>query len=139
MRYSRTSGGRDIPVWMIYDRHMLRPFMRPLVPPALAGLLFATGGLIGCEPSGTGSATQEVDRPGEVVTVAYRVEGMTCEGCAASIERELTKVDGVQECRVTLMPGRAHVTARRATDRRIVLQRIEELGFRAEVIDRQAE
>ncbi|WP_220461432.1 heavy-metal-associated domain-containing protein [Rugamonas apoptosis] len=43
-------------------------------------------------------------------TVALEIEGMTCGGCAASIEKMLYGVAGVQTAAVTLNGGRAEVT-----------------------------
>ncbi|MBA5639921.1 heavy-metal-associated domain-containing protein [Duganella sp. LX20W] len=43
-------------------------------------------------------------------TVALEIEGMTCGGCAASIEKMLYGVAGVQTAAVTLDGGRAEIT-----------------------------
>ncbi len=39
-----------------------------------------------------------------------KVNGMTCQGCVASVTRVLKAVDGVAQAEVTLQPGEAKVT-----------------------------
>ena len=43
-------------------------------------------------------------------TVKLAVEGMSCQGCVASVTRVLKAVPGVTEAVVTLKPGTATVT-----------------------------
>jgi len=43
-------------------------------------------------------------------TVAMKVEGMTCNGCVASVTRVLKGTAGVRDAQVTLTPGQATVT-----------------------------
>jgi copper chaperone len=43
-------------------------------------------------------------------TVALEIEGMTCGGCAASIEKMLYGVAGVETAAVTLDGARAEIT-----------------------------
>jgi copper chaperone len=43
-------------------------------------------------------------------TVTFKVEGMTCGGCVASVTRVLKAVAGVDDVAVTLTPGAARVT-----------------------------
>ena len=43
-------------------------------------------------------------------TVAMKVQGMTCNGCVASVSRVLKGTPGVEDAEVTLTPGRAKVT-----------------------------
>ncbi len=40
----------------------------------------------------------------------YNVEGMTCNGCVASVTEKLNKVDGVKEVKVDLEKGEAKIT-----------------------------
>lgn len=42
-------------------------------------------------------------------TVAIKVEGMTCNGCVASVTRVLEAIPGVQSAEVTLRPAEAKV------------------------------
>ena len=41
--------------------------------------------------------------------VSFKVEGMTCGGCIASVKRVLEALPGVSNVNVTLDPGRATV------------------------------
>ena len=43
-------------------------------------------------------------------TVKLDVQGMTCQGCVASVTRVLKAVPGVTDAAVTLQPGAATVT-----------------------------
>ncbi|MBW8244468.1 heavy metal translocating P-type ATPase [Muricauda oceani] len=40
----------------------------------------------------------------------YSIEGMTCGGCASSVEEQLAKVDGVQDVQVNLEKAEANIT-----------------------------
>src|SRR5215210_7430369 len=44
-----------------------------------------------------------------VRTVTFRVKGMTCEGCAVSIEKALKDTEGVLDARVSYEKGQAWV------------------------------
>lgn len=44
-------------------------------------------------------------------TFSFDVSGMTCGGCTASVQRALTKLDGVSQVGVTLTPGVVTVVA----------------------------
>jgi len=43
-------------------------------------------------------------------TLSFDVGGMTCGGCVGSVQRTLSKLDGVSNAEVTLSPGVASVT-----------------------------
>jgi copper chaperone len=43
-------------------------------------------------------------------TATLNVEGMTCQGCVASVTRVLKALPGVHDVEVTLDPGRATVS-----------------------------
>ena len=43
-------------------------------------------------------------------TVTFKVNGMTCQGCVASVTRVLKAVPGVSEVVVQLQPGSARVS-----------------------------
>ena len=43
-------------------------------------------------------------------THTFDVSGMTCEGCGSSVQRAISKLDGVTHADVTLHPGLAIVT-----------------------------
>ena len=42
-------------------------------------------------------------------TFSFDVSGMTCGGCTGSVQRALSKIDGVSHAEVTLRPGTALV------------------------------
>ena len=42
-------------------------------------------------------------------TLSFDVSGMTCGGCTGSVQRALSKIDGVVQADVTLRPGVATV------------------------------
>ena len=42
-------------------------------------------------------------------TLSFDVSGMTCGGCTGSVQRALSKIDGVSHAEVTLRPGVATV------------------------------
>ena len=44
-------------------------------------------------------------------TLSFDVSGMTCVGCTGSVQRALSKIDGVNHAEVTLHPGIASVVA----------------------------
>ncbi|WP_421883987.1 heavy-metal-associated domain-containing protein [Methylibium sp.] len=44
-------------------------------------------------------------------TLSFDVRGMTCGGCTGSVQRTLSKIDGVSHAEVTLNPGVASVVA----------------------------
>ncbi len=44
-------------------------------------------------------------------TLSFDVSGMTCGGCTGSVQRTLSKIDGVSQTEVTLRPGVATVVA----------------------------
>jgi copper chaperone len=44
-------------------------------------------------------------------TLKFDVHGMTCGGCTGSVQRALSKIDGVSHVDVTLRPGSATLEA----------------------------
>jgi copper chaperone CopZ len=42
-------------------------------------------------------------------TLSFDVSGMTCGGCTGSVQRALSRIDGVSHAEVTLRPGLATV------------------------------
>ena len=71
-------------------------------------------------------------------TLKFDVNGMTCGGCTGSVQRAISKIDGVSSADVTLRPGEAIVQVDPA---RVTAQQIEtaitQLGYqvRARFID----
>lgn len=46
-------------------------------------------------------------------TLNFDIKGMTCGGCTSSVQRAITKLDGVSHADVTLHPGAATVVVDR--------------------------
>jgi len=67
-------------------------------------------------------------------TLSFDVSGMTCGGCTGSVQRTLSKIDGVSHAEVTLHPGVASVVAdpERVTPVQIEAA-ITGLGYQAKV------
>jgi copper chaperone len=67
-------------------------------------------------------------------TLSFDVGGMTCGGCTGSVQRALSKLDGVSQAEVTLSPGMATVQAdpARVTPAQIE-SAIASLGYPAKV------
>ena len=65
-------------------------------------------------------------------TLMFDVSGMTCGGCTGSVQRALSKIDGVVQADVTLRPGLATVVvdAAQVTPDRLEAA-ITKLGFPA--------
>jgi mercuric transport protein len=57
-------------------------------------------------------------------TVTLRVGGMTCEGCAVTIEKALKDTDGVIEARVSYEKGEAWV---KYNDRKMSLRKLRQV------------
>ena len=65
-------------------------------------------------------------------TLSFDVSGMTCGGCTGSVQRALSKIDGVVQAEVTLRPGVATVVVdgSRVTAAQLELV-ITQIGFPA--------
>ncbi|MDF1545133.1 MAG: heavy metal translocating P-type ATPase [bacterium] len=64
--------------------------------------------------------------------LSLKIEGIHCASCVATIEKGMSKVDGVDECRVNLTLGSATVNFDRARiDQNQIIDQISELGFGA--------
>ena len=67
-------------------------------------------------------------------TLKFDVHGMTCGGCTGSVQRALSKIDGVSHVDVTLSPGSATLEAdtSRVTPGQIEAA-ISSLGYQAKL------
>ncbi|CAN5440800.1 mercury resistance system periplasmic binding protein MerP [soil metagenome] len=67
-------------------------------------------------------------------TLKFDVHGMTCGGCSGSVQRALSKIDGVSHVDVTLHPGAATLEAdtTRVTATQIEAA-ISSLGYQAKL------
>jgi copper chaperone len=57
-------------------------------------------------------------------TVTLRVKGMTCGGCAASVEKALKSTDGVTDVKVSFEKGKAVV---KYNDQKVTVARLREV------------
>lgn len=60
-------------------------------------------------------------------TLSLFVENIKCSGCAASIEKALLKLYGVENVRVEIASGEVIVTGN--ADRQQLVQKLTELGY----------
>lgn len=75
----------------------------------------------------------------ERAQVTLDVQGMTCDGCAAHVEKALGGVAGVEEAKVpSWRAGRATVTAGASVGDDALVQAVEAAGYRAQVRERRA-
>lgn len=73
-----------------------------------------------------GTSTLMTDQAGEDQSVTLRVHGMVCEGCRATIKRELQATDGVSYVVINLAAG--VVTVRGTTSIEVVMKTITSSG-----------
>jgi copper chaperone CopZ len=66
-----------------------------------------TSGCSCCAPAPTSGLQigRRHEDTGSIVVTDYKVEGMTCAGCASRVTAQLKKVAGVTDVRVSLSPG----------------------------------
>ncbi len=85
---------------------------------------------------GLGAASETASGAGEVCTI--KVEGMACGACAARVEREARKIDGVTAAKVSQPKGTAEIIYDPAkTSPEDIAQIItRETGFVAETLPR---
>jgi copper chaperone CopZ len=107
----------------------LVPSSRFVVAAALALLVAATFAVRAAEPEPTAPS----------VTSVFKVEGMTCGGCEASVKMTVKRLDGVQAVEASHTEKRATVTydAEKVTPQAIV-EAIEKLGYTAELVETRA-
>ena len=83
------------------------------------------------------TATLEIGRAphhaaAAAVTMSYGVEGMTCSHCVASVNEELSGLDGVEQVNVALVAGgvsRVTVSSAAALVHGDVVAAIDEAGY----------
>ena len=67
-------------------------------------------------------------------TLSFDVNGMTCGGCTGSVQRALSKLDGISLAEVSLSPGLATVVADPAQVTPAQIEAaISQLGYPAKV------
>ena len=60
-----------------------------------------------------------------------KIEGMTCDHCAHSVQKALSSVQGVKKAEVSLGQKQAVVQSEGPLDLSAVLQAVEEEGYKA--------
>ena len=65
--------------------------------------------------------------------IVLKIEGMTCGGCKASVERLLAAQPGVRQAAVDLAEGRAVVSAEDGVAPQALADAVEGAGFDARV------
>lgn len=63
----------------------------------------------------------------------YDIKGMHCSSCSSSIERAISKLDGVKEVNVNLLTNSMSVDHEVSITDRIIIDKVEKLGFSASV------
>jgi copper chaperone CopZ len=83
-----------------------------------------------------GVRAAESDAPASAVTSVFRVEGMTCGGCEASVRLTVKRLDGVRAVEASHTEKRATVTydSSKLTPQDII-EAIERIGYKAELIE----
>lgn len=66
--------------------------------------------------------------------IQLKVEGMTCAGCAATVQRALETLPGVESAAVNVLNGRATVTGREL-DPNVMVRAIRDSGYVAQPLD----
>jgi len=66
-----------------------------------------------------------------MATSQFRVTGMTCGHCEASVREEVGEIAGVVQVDVSATTGRLVVTSTKPLDEAAVLTAVEEAGYEA--------
>jgi copper chaperone CopZ len=87
---------------------------------------------------GTGGRTVVTTHMNRVV---FKVEGMTCEGCAATLEKAIKQVPGVEQVNVSYRDGRATIGVESGAEppREAVLQAIAAAGYQGSFLEDASE
>ncbi|KMM38004.1 heavy metal translocating P-type ATPase [Guptibacillus hwajinpoensis] len=76
---------------------------------------------------------EPVDRESkETKTLEFKIHGMDCPSCAATIEKALLKTEGIQSVRVNYGTGKMAVSANDRSVYDLVPDQVHKLGFKAE-------
>lgn len=68
--------------------------------------------------------------------VEYKIEGMDCPSCAATIEKGLQKIKGIQSVQVNYGTGKMTVSGNDRSVYNLVPDQVQKLGFEAEPLDK---
>jgi copper chaperone CopZ len=101
---------------------------------AAAALLFVSAPQIAaaCEGHGAPTAAKKKEAPAKVATASFKVEGMTCDGCADKVRTGLAAKDGIVKVTVSVADKRITVEYDAAKlDTGKISKLITELGYKA--------
>jgi len=66
-----------------------------------------------------------------MTTTEYRVTGMTCEHCEASVREEVERIPGVEGIEVSAATGVLRISSPAELDDALVLAAVDEAGYTA--------
>ena len=66
----------------------------------------------------------------QLLTVNYKIKGMTCHHCAANAQKAIATVEGVEQVKVSLEEGQAHITG--SFQEEDIRRAVESIGFELE-------
>ena len=61
-----------------------------------------------------------------------KITGMSCSGCVSAVERVLSRVDGVQDVKISLEDGEAQVTHEDGASFEALVDAVVKAGYSAE-------
>ena len=64
-----------------------------------------------------------------MTTETYKVRGMTCDHCVASVKGEIVKLPGVRDVEVDLATGDVVVSSDDALEVEVVREAVDEAGY----------
>ena len=63
-------------------------------------------------------------------TLDVKIEGMTCGHCEMSVGKELSKLAGAKDVKVSAQQGSAHLTVDDSVDQAAIAAAVEEAGYK---------
>jgi len=107
----------------------------PTAPTTLRAAIFAAGvsAALACEGHDKPAAAQNKGpAPAHVATASFKVDGMTCEGCAGKVKNGLTAQAGIVKVEISLADKRVTVSYDAdKLDVAKVAKLISDLGYKA--------
>ena len=88
-----------------------------------------------CCSSNEQPSFKELSNSSSSEKMSYRVTGMDCAACAATIEKGLSKLNDIVEVKVNFSTGKMHVAARNANALMPIESEIQKLGYSAEPLN----
>jgi copper chaperone CopZ len=82
-----------------------------------------------CTPDGSCSTGTAAAEATEGTTTVYRVSGMTCGHCKATLTKEIGDLDGVLAVEVDLEAGRVAVTTADDPDDALLTKVVDDAGY----------